>query len=32
MEQNMLQKVDAFGYSCKEHGKEIKLLMHPCQE
>ena len=27
MEQNMLQKVDAFDYLYKEHKKEIKLLI-----
>ena len=27
MEQNMLQKVDAFGYLYKEHKKEIRLLV-----
>ena len=27
MEQNMLQKADAFGYLYKEHQKEIRLLI-----
>ena len=27
MEQNMLQKEDAFGYFYKEHRKEIRLLI-----
>ena len=27
MEQNMLQKSDAFGYLYKEHQKEIRLLI-----
>ena len=27
MEQNMLQKVDAFDYLYKEHHKEIRLLI-----
>ena len=27
MEQNMLQKVDAFGHLYKEHQKEIRLLI-----
>ena len=27
MEQNMLQKVDAFSYLYKEHQKEIRLLI-----
>ena len=27
LEQNMLQKVDAFGYLYKEHRKEIRLLI-----
>ena len=27
MEQNMLQKADAFGYLYKEHKKEIRLLI-----
>ena len=27
MEQNMMQKVDAFGYLYKEHHKEIRLLI-----
>ena len=27
MEQNLLQKADAFGYLSKEHQKEIRLLI-----
>ena len=27
MEQNLLQKADAFGYLYKEHYKEIRLLI-----